>query len=357
MGKAFRFPVEADRLAAQFAGALSERRRGELAILQSERDRNLEDYLSATVRRFDYVEKGDLLVATGSGRYERLAAGDDRRVLIADSAVASGMKWDWPRAGAPGFNAIEMHDHGTEGFIHFYSDLASESFHGNLYQDTRGVGGTAQSEVVMHSSEHNFGWSASVRLVSQSVDGTIPASVELGGNRAVVGPGHNPVNPADLVQKSYVDSAVSGVVVPAAGSVISTEYAFGQVASAGSGSGFYSRSNHTHGTPANPVLTNHPRFLAVDGINPNTQQVQMQSGNTVVTTNATGGASIGYGATFSNDTLSVTMTNGDVNTHPDAVFSADIGGANVSGFGLRVRVGGANLANQAIRICWTAVGY
>lgn len=38
--------------------------------------------------------KGDLLAATGSGVVDRLAAGANGKVLVADSAEATGLKWD-----------------------------------------------------------------------------------------------------------------------------------------------------------------------------------------------------------------------------------------------------------------------
>lgn len=181
--------------------------------------RNFDDLLG----RHDFRAKGDLLLGSAKGRFARVPAGADRRVLVADSTQPGGVRWDWVKVGGENAHRIELHDHADptdpesdDGFIHLHAP--GQVFHGNIAQDSTGVAGTTrQSRVEIRPAQMSVGgFTPHLHLRSESADQTLPSDAHLEAGKItlesgapVLGPiGRDPVSADDLARKAYVDARV-----------------------------------------------------------------------------------------------------------------------------------------------------
>jgi hypothetical protein len=80
-------------------------------------------------------------------------------------------------------------------------------------------------------------------------------------------------------------------------------------------------------------------------------------GSSVVTTDASGNATIAYSTAFPSGTAVVMPINGDSGTAPQMILSAVASTTNASQFGVHASTNTAAIASTTVRINWIAVGY
>lgn len=193
------------------------------AIDERENYRYVDDELEKKIPKTLIDAKGDLIAGSGNDNPQRFPVGPNRRVLIADSSTSHGMRWDWLKVGGPNAHRIELHDHADpsdpdsdDGFFHFLSpEPEAIASGGRLYQATRGVGGARQSEIVFFPAGLGRDWPV-ITMLSESVDGTLKASIVLSADVAIQGPTAAPTQGNDLVNKAYVDNGsipIGGIIL------------------------------------------------------------------------------------------------------------------------------------------------